>query len=205
MKRIRIFMAIALLVAISGIASAIPSGPIANPEIYGEWKFDLTVDAFALQPDPKGADECVFTGDLDLRINPPIKEAADKISDPVFGDAMMELVSGDCGDFFGEIQGSAFGNDMFFNMAVFPIAVIKAADKGDPLIILSLDGRLIDDKLMEGDVVGAIVPNPAKGPTTFGNWRATRSSMVPALTPVGILALLAGLGLVGGVALRRRK
>jgi len=209
MIRIKIFVAAALLVAISGIASAIPSGPIANPEIYGEWKFDLTVDAGALEPQPKGDDdddgECVFTGDLELRITIPIKENADKVSDPVFGDAQMELVSGPCGNFLGEIQGSAFNNTIFFNMAVFPQASRKGADKGDPLIILSLDGQLISERLMEGVVTGAIVPNPAKGPMTFGDWRATRSSMVPTLTPVGILALLAGLGLVGGIALRRRK
>jgi len=200
MKTWKLLVAAALLAIISGAAVSIPIPEDANPAIYGQWNFELTVETGVLSPDPKGANgECVFVGDLHLKndLPNPIKDTS-IIGEPVTGDAQMALVSGDCGDFNGVINGSAAGNSIFMNLNVFPTGPAK----GDPLIILSLEGQLYDDDLMSGAVTGAIVPN-SKG--SFGNWRATRTASVPTLTPVGILALLAGLGLVGGIALRRRK
>lgn len=201
MTKLKLIVAAALLAMLSSVATGVPL-PVLNPAIFGQWKFELTVNTAVVNPAIKGDDDediCVFTGDIEFTDVDITKDGADKIGDPFQGNAQMELVSGDCGDFTATLEGSGAFNDLFFNMSVFPTA---GPAKGDPLIIISMDGQWLDDDLMEGDVVGVIAPNP-KG--QLGFWRATRSASIPTLSPLGILALLAGLGLVGGIALWRRK
>lgn len=201
MNRMKAFIAGLALLLTGGTLMAIPA-PMANPAIFGEWRLEMTVD-FSIFA--KGL-VCSFTGNMSLSNTPSTKAApADKIpTDPVSGNAEMQLTDGGCGPFLADISGGAAGNDIGFLMFVFPIpSPLKneawSADKG-PVFVLSFQGELIDESLMEGNIFPAADPKGA-----IGVWRATRGGVVPAVTPLGVLLLLAGVGLLGGMALRRSR
>jgi hypothetical protein len=208
MNKLKLLLAAALLAMISNAASiAIPG--TANPGIFGsDWRLEMNGPPLA---SPAKAEPCVYAGSLTLTRGAPLKDAVDKLAgEPVSGLAMMELVSGPCEEFpmlTGEILGGAYGDNVIFQMAIFPVEPAKdgsalSSDKGLPVVILTLEGELASQTLLRGAITDATLP-PTKG-SEFGFWRATRGTGVPAVTPVGILLLLGVFGLIGGIALYRR-
>jgi len=126
MNKLKFLLAAALLGVISNAASIAPP-ETANPGIFGnDWRLEMTGPPLA---SPAKADPCVYAGDLTLTRGALFKDAADKIiGEPVSGQAMVELVSGPCEEFpalLGDILGSAAGNDIIFQMSVFPVEPAK--------------------------------------------------------------------------------
>jgi len=207
MNILKLLLAIALLAAV-GTAVSVPVPNPANPGIFGtDWRLELAGPPLEA---PAKAELCVYAGDLTLTRGAPIKDADKVYANPLSGQAMVELVSGPCEEFptlTGEILGTASGNHIMFQMSVFPVEPAKDAstpssDKGVPIVILTLEGELVSQTLMRGEITDATLP-PTKG-EELAFWRATRGTGVPAVTPVGILLLLGVFGLIGGIALYRR-
>lgn len=216
MNKIKLFVAAALLAVLGSATSGAPE-PMANPAIFGDWLLEMSGPPLQAPGKAQGkAPICVFAGDMTLVRGIPIKAVADKsFQDLLSGQALMEFVSGPCAEIprvFGEIRGSASGENIMFQMAVFDPSSGPfkdgdpgSADKGPgiPLLILTFEGELLSDTLMEGEITDASLPR-SKG-EVLALWRAVRPGAIPAITPVGILLLLAGLGLAGGLALRRSR
>lgn len=194
-----------IALGISGSTFSLVQPPTVD--VAGVW--DWSAQGNILVKDGKG-NGCEYEGTLVLNQQPP--------GNDLTGNGDLVLVSGDPGTcpplFEGTVNGLVIGNGIDFLLVGAIPPKENSEEKGEGPIRFCGDVAP-DSETMGGDWISESVPcsvlkhEPAgteKGTELIGPWNASRPEIViPALTPIGLLITGLALGLIGLIAVRRRR
>ena len=202
------------LIALGISGSTFSNGP-PTVDVTGVW--DWSAEGSILGKDGKGNFflGCNYEGTLVLSQQPP--------SNNLTGNGNLVLDSGNseiCPPVFeGTVNGEVIGNGIdFLLVGALPPKEISGTQVEGPIRFCgdvasdsqTMDGAWISEGILCSEIRSVQSKHePAgteKGTELIGPWNASRrETIVPALTPIGLLLAGLALGLIGLIAVRRRR